>query len=323
MRPSSRASPSSAIAGFTLIEVIVSIIVTAILAGMIALFVRWPVQAYVDATSRGKLADAADTALRRIGRDIRQALPNSVRITSGTCTAGSGTCYFIEFIPIKAGGRYRVAPGSSGGNALDLEATGNQTFDVLGPSVCQASAAECTVASGDSLVLYNQGSGNSNAYLNPATTPKANRRIVSSSGNDLTSLSFTGSGQGLCKSLPAPYYDSSTDTCNPDDGSTSPHYYELTGFRFYLVGSAATYECPSSSNPAMTTIRRHSGYGLAATQPTSFSGAGIVSATLATQVDNCSAKLSTDSRLLIIGLNLTANGETIHLLHQIDLYNAP
>lgn len=307
--------------GFTLIELIVSLTIAGILAGMVALFVRWPVQNYVDAGYRADLTAAADTALRRLGRDIRQALPNSLRIATATCTSGGGSCYFVEFIPIKAGGRYRTAPGTAGGSALDLEAGGNQSFDVLGPPLCPSTSKECSIAAGDSLVLYNRGSGNGNAYLDPTANPRGNRRLLRSTGNDLASVGFTGSGQGLCKALPTPYYDAATDTCSPDDSSISPHYYELSGFRFYLVGGAVTYECPVAAGTAASVVRRHSGYALAAAQPTSFSGART--AILTDRVASCSARLSTDNRLFIFGLTLQANGESIRLLHQIDLYNAP
>lgn len=312
---------SSEPGGFTLVELVVSLAISGILAGMVALFARWPVQSYIDAGYRAELSDAADAALRRFGRDIRQALPNSVRVATAPCTSGGGDCRFIEFIPIKAAGRYRVAPGNSGGSALDLEAGGNQSFDVLGPPLCSLAEKECSIAAGDSLVIYNRGTGNGNAYLDPAANPRSNRRLLQSGGSELASINFAGSGEGLCKALPAPHYNAGTDTCSPDDGSLSPRYYELPGFRFYIVGGAVSYECPLAANAQMDAIRRHAGYPLAAAQPTSFTGAA--SATLTDRVKSCSANLSTDNRLLVLGLELAANGESIHLLHQIDLYNAP
>ena len=54
---------------------------------------------------RAALTDTADTAVRRMARDIRKALPNSIRQTSDQC---------VEFIPTKTGGRYRVEEVAAG-----------------------------------------------------------------------------------------------------------------------------------------------------------------------------------------------------------------
>ena len=66
--------------GFTLVEMIVVIVITGIIAGVVAIFLRAPVQGYVDSARRAEMTDIADTALRRIGRDLRTAVPNSVRV---------------------------------------------------------------------------------------------------------------------------------------------------------------------------------------------------------------------------------------------------
>ena len=102
--------------GFTLVEMIVVIVITGIIGGIVAIFIRAPVQGYVDSARRAEMTDIADTAMRRISRDLRLALPNSVRVTS-TCS-GPTTCY-VEFIPTTGGGRYRDSKDSSGnGNPL-------------------------------------------------------------------------------------------------------------------------------------------------------------------------------------------------------------
>eukprot|EP01133_Synstelium_polycarpum_P021102 gene21102-25353_t len=63
---------------------------------MVAMFIRLPVQGYIDANARAALADLADTATRRMARDIRLALPNSVRVT------GNGR--YLELLLTKSGG---------------------------------------------------------------------------------------------------------------------------------------------------------------------------------------------------------------------------
>ena len=66
--------------GFTLIEAVMVITITGIVAAMVAIFIRTPIQSYFDLERRVEMTDTADTALRRIARDSRLALPNSVRV---------------------------------------------------------------------------------------------------------------------------------------------------------------------------------------------------------------------------------------------------
>ena len=116
--------------GFTLTEAIIVIVIIGVLASTVAVFIRGPVQAYFDVNRRAQLVDTADTALRRMHRELKAALPNSVRVT-GACAAA---CY-IEFIPVAAGGRYRAAQTSGGtGNILDFTAA-HTSFDALGPAI--------------------------------------------------------------------------------------------------------------------------------------------------------------------------------------------
>ena len=55
---------SSAGAGFTLVEMIMVITITGIIGAMVAVFIRSPVDSYVDSARRAELSDIADTALR-------------------------------------------------------------------------------------------------------------------------------------------------------------------------------------------------------------------------------------------------------------------
>lgn len=159
--------------GFTLVEMIISIVITGIVVSMIALFGRNQISAYLDAGNRAELADAADTAVRRIARDLQGALPNSVRVSA----AGD----FLEFVPIRDAGRYRAELTATGaGNTLDFSSSTDNSFDVLGPGV--------TVNAGDQLVIYNLGLLGSDVYVG------SSRKALSVTGVGLTSLSFTMGG---------------------------------------------------------------------------------------------------------------------------------
>lgn len=143
--------------GFTLVEAIVVIVITGIVAAMIATFIRAPVEGYVDMVRRAALTDAADTALRRIAREVRTALPNSLR-----APASGSTCF--EFLPTLGGGRYRAAPDSSGaGDVLDFSAS-DASFQVLG-GVNLASA----LSAGNLVAVYNLGITGADAYAGNTT----------------------------------------------------------------------------------------------------------------------------------------------------------
>lgn len=163
--------------GFTLIEAIMVITITGIIAGVVAIFIRAPVEAYVDSARRAALTDAADTVTRRIGRDLQGALPNSVRV--------DGTGRFVEFIPIRDAGRYRAEVGTAAGDdPLDFTSAADTSFDVLGPTV--------NVAAGESLVVYNLGITGASAYENPLTT-----RRVATAGSALSKVTFTATATPL------------------------------------------------------------------------------------------------------------------------------
>ena len=86
--------------GFTLVEMIIVIVITGIVAAVVAVFIRGPIDAYIATGRRAELTDAADTAIRRIMRDVRLAVPRSVRVT-----VAAGVSY-LEFVPSDTGGRY-------------------------------------------------------------------------------------------------------------------------------------------------------------------------------------------------------------------------
>jgi MSHA biogenesis protein MshO len=156
--------------GVTLVEMIVVIAITGILAAAVAVFIRRPVEGYIDAARRAELSDIADTALRRITRDLRSALPNSVRVDA----PGK----YIEYLHTSGGGRYRAEVDSGGlGNTLDF-ITADTTFHVIGPALA--------VLGGESLVVVNLGAGSdpANAYASP---PNNNREAIASIvGNTVT-----------------------------------------------------------------------------------------------------------------------------------------
>ena len=89
------------------------IVIIGILGAIVAVFIRAPIQGYADTVARAEAGDEADLALRRMAREIRLALPNSVRVNAD----GSA----IEFLLTKTGGRYlAVEDAATSGTPLDF-----------------------------------------------------------------------------------------------------------------------------------------------------------------------------------------------------------
>ena len=138
--------------GFTLVEAVVVIVITGIISAMVAVFIRAPVDGYIDSVARAELTDAADTALRRLARDVNAALPNSLR------EGPDGDC--IEFLPTQGGGRYRVAQTSGGtGDFLDFSKP-DSVFGVLAQNGLPPAGGFVRT----SAVIYNLGIPGADAY---------------------------------------------------------------------------------------------------------------------------------------------------------------
>lgn len=159
--------------GFTLIELIMVIVIVGILATMTTKIITSPVNSYLDLQRRTTLVDTAELTLRRMQRDIRRALPNSVRITGG------GTV--IELLHVEEGGRYRArqdisaaaTPGlcasNPAGDVLDFTLA-DDCFEVTG----SLKAFNPLATASESLVVYNLGSVSADAYAGGNRTTAIN-----------------------------------------------------------------------------------------------------------------------------------------------------
>lgn len=147
--------------GFSLVELIIVIVISAILSSMTASVLKLPIKAYVDSTHRATLTDAAESTIRRMQRDIRRALPNSIRISPDKST--------LELLHLVDGGRYRSATNNTvsppTGNILDFTFADNSA-DVLGGL---ANFTDISLGT-DRLVIYPLNSTGNNPYAGDNTT---------------------------------------------------------------------------------------------------------------------------------------------------------
>ena len=88
--------------GFTMIEMIVTIVIIGILGVGISSFIGNTTKGMIDTAERSQVATIAWLVSERLTRSLRLALPNSIR------TSSDGTC--LEYIPIYAGTDYLSVP---------------------------------------------------------------------------------------------------------------------------------------------------------------------------------------------------------------------
>jgi MSHA biogenesis protein MshO len=161
--------------GFTLVEVVMVIAVTGVLFAVVGRFIVQPIQGYLATVARAELVDTADLSLRRIGRDLAIALPNSVRVTA----SGLG----LELIPTTGAARY----ATESGDPLSF-GTLDTSFDIVGPPL--------SVTASQELVFYNLGPNvtGSNAYADNSSAgaqASSNRRTATNAAGSATSITLS------------------------------------------------------------------------------------------------------------------------------------
>ncbi|NHZ80345.1 prepilin-type N-terminal cleavage/methylation domain-containing protein [Massilia sp. CCM 8695] len=199
--------PRSRQHGFTLVEAIVVIVITGILGGIVATFLRLPVQNYVDSAGRAELTDVADTAVRRMVREIRLALPNTVRVAGAAKTS-------IEFVPTKTGGRYLAAEDVEAGQHLNFVNSADLDFRVVGP--LQGGTQQ--IVAGDTVVVNNMAIDGDLANVYAAVPTNRAQVTAVDAANKLVTLA-----------------------ANPFAVQNPPLAHPL--HRFQVTGQPVTYSC--------------------------------------------------------------------------------
>jgi MSHA biogenesis protein MshO len=278
--------------GMTLIELVITIAVGSIVVAFMNMFIVTPMDAYTAQTRRAALVDAADSALRFMARDVRAALPNSVRVAS------SGSVAALELLGTADGARY-ADDGPLGNPALVL--------DFTAPDGAFATTVPFTqltlpwTSSNYYLAIYNVGVPGANAYQ------LAN--VITPPGTTITVAAGAAPNQNLV-SLSPPFQFA----------------YGSPGKRVYLVSGPVSYLCDQNAG----TLTRYSDYSISAIQATSaasLTAAGASAALVAANVGACQFTYSPGTAqrnaLATLTLALTQSGESVQLLHEVQLVNAP
>jgi len=279
--------------GFTIIELVVTIALSTIVISFMSVFISGPITAYNDQTRRAELVELSDGALGRLSRDVRGALPNSVRVRD------NGAVVALEILRVADGARYRADPPGNQASRLRFNNV-DDSFNTVG--VFQNIAKPFSSTS-HYLSIYNVGVPGADAYeLANVITPTGTTISISNSGvvgEDRVTLS------------PAFRF-----------AFTSPDQ------RVYLVEGPVSYLC----NTATGELVRYSGYSINPSHSLRDSAsellaAGASASLVAYNASACSLAYSPGNSqragLLTVGLSITEAGETVSLLRQVHVDNVP
>jgi MSHA biogenesis protein MshO len=278
--------------GFTLVELVITIAVGSVVVAFMAMFIVTPMTIYTAQTRRAMLVDAADSALRFMGRDLRAALPNSVRVSA------SGSVTALELLATADGARYQDSgPLSNPALALDLTAADG----AFATTVPFTQVTLPWSSNAYFLSIYNVGVPGANAYQMANVITPAGTTITISAGA----------------------------TANQDLVTLSPAFqfaFGSPGQRVFLVSGPVSYLCDT----AAATLTRYSSYTIASAQPASaaaLTAAGASAALVASNVAGCQFVLSAGTAqrnaLATLTLQIAQSGESVQLLHQVQVVNAP
>ena len=278
--------------GFTLIELVVVIVVVGILSALGGLIITNHMQGYVDMSNRAQLVDSAESALRRMERDIQAALPNSIVVG----TDGDK----VTFLHTAAGGRYRtkcpaLASDCSHNQTLQFNQTDSK-FSMIG-RLRENSEVLSSGGANDKVVIYNTGQPPADAY--------------NSTYNNTADILDVG-------------YDGDVGVAPSSNFTISEKRfpYRSPYKRFQIVDTQVCYSLKDDK-----LWRYHNSTSI--TDPDKANGckdwgSGSLIARHVEEVNfEYDSGAATRSALLTMNATLSKEGETITLLHQVHVLNYP
>lgn len=286
--------------GFTLIEVIMVLILVGILSTITVRILSAPFQSFQDQSRRATLTAEADLALTRMVREIRLAVPNSVRVTM------VDNRQYLEFIPTIDGGRYRYDDPdatTTSPNRLScgsVVAAGNATFEVLGG------------------LLTNQAGLNDYVIVYNASTTGTEANAYAGGGSNGTD---DPTGQSFNRARISEINSSSTTTITLTQAHRFPRCSGSPEQRFHIAPQSGpiTFYCENN------TLYRVTGYGFQIDQPTAFGDA--TSHLLTQNVAECEFSYDPGTHVrngvVSLSLSLEQEDEYVRLLYQAQVVNVP
>ena len=266
--------------GFTLVELVVAITISAIVMVFVSMFITAPLSAFDAQSRRAALIAAPSDAWPRMEADLRTALPNSVRARR------NGSFVVLELLPVVDVARYMTAPGAS----FTVAGTAPGGFSGVFRGITLP--FDSSLASGPYYLSVNAGA-------NPYTAAG----VMTTSATIIRVTANAAAGEGTVTLTPAP-------ALTP----ASPRH------RVFLTTGPVTYLCDEGQGTLQryanyTLAANQANWD----SPTEFSNAGIASTLVARGLTTCdfaaSAVNAITSQTVAVHLTSTASGDSVALLH--------
>lgn len=300
--------------GFTIIEVVVAIIVSSILAVGVVSYIADVTTSVEAASNRARLASAGRVAIQRIAAELHNSLPNSIRTT--TATAGGDQC--IEFVPIRAATNY-INPSFGG--------SGSSSFDVVDfqPDQEGVSGGFAVIFPNRQNLFYDGDEGGS-ASNSASTWPVfPNRRpiqeisnITSGSAANLSSVNLVTTHRFRRRSPNRRFFvvDMPISYCVVGD-----KLYRYTDYGFFTSQVSQEEESGVCEITATDSDRCLPDYD---------AGPGRIKHLIADSIDNTGitaftvgSQTLTRNSLISITLNMTGDGDSVQINHEVLARSVP
>lgn len=271
------------------------IALSGLVAVMISTVLSRPMEAFGGQSRRAELVDIAAGALQRMSRDVRLAIPNSLRV--------SADGQAVELLLIHSAARYRPNRVGEQGLRFSSAAAGSCGSSTQGGRCdsFQVLDAGFNPAGARWLVLYNTGAAGSSVWA------PSNPGSITPTGTTFSTVAGAPAGEShiALGNLPAGGFRFAF---------ASPQH------RLYLAETVVGYRCQGGQ------LLRYSYNTLENTLPGSPPN-GSNPQPVARKVSNCNFAYQPGSTqragLLTLGLGISDAGETLQLLQQVHVDNAP
>ncbi|HEB89414.1 MAG TPA: hypothetical protein ENI85_07575 [Deltaproteobacteria bacterium] len=290
--------------GFSIVELVTVIALTGILTVGLANVLQHPMNGYAAVSRRSELVALADLAIGRMVRDLRRALPNSVRVSS------SGRV--LELLHTSGGGRYRADPGVN---------------DPGGPNEVDHSNGSDWLSFGGDTSFNLIGRFQNPAFIRGEALPSGTRIAIYPSSAGIWTEAALGTNPGSI--TPASTTLSLADDGDEDQLQLSQEHrfaLESPNARLYLVDTPITFLC----DPVEGTLWRIEGYPVTSSQPTDPALPPLSDgshARAADRLESCAFDYvpgsPSRSGLVTLTLVLASGNERVRLLQQVEIRNAP
>ncbi len=273
--------------GFSLIEMVVVIAIAGIMAAVAGLFVLGPVRSFTAQARRAALVNDAALALLRMSRDIRAALPNSVRVQGSE----------LELLATVDGNRYRSRAPGSAADRLQFNKP-DASFNVFSPFT--------GLAGKQYLAVYPLDEPGADPYKDPVMTPAMaiSQQTVTGPGS--------GSGPETRITLPTAHQFPYQSPANRIYLVGGPVSYVCSGGRLLRYSGYPV----QASQPSVSALASMAAGGQAQV--------GVVTADVRSCAFAYQALATAQrSALVTLQLVLSRKGEQVTLLRQVHVDNTP